>query len=87
MAIGLGSIFGIASSVLGSRSSSGTSKGMTAAEAMAAIDFEEYKRTITKPQEAVPTKIGAVTQYSDLLNAWDDYLNNEYLELSKRILG
>jgi len=37
--------------------------------------------------EAVP--VGAVTgaaQYNQLLSAWDSYLNNEYLELAKRII-
>jgi hypothetical protein len=31
-------------------------------------------------------QVGGAVQYNQLLSAWDSYLNNEYLEMSKRII-
>jgi len=31
-------------------------------------------------------QVGGAVQYNQLLAAWDSYLNNEYLEMSKRII-
>jgi len=78
-------IFTAASTVMGRGSSGGSSdSGVSVAEAKAAYDFE--KRPMAKPQEAVAVGgVGQAVQYNDLLRAWDDYLNNEYLELSKRM--
>jgi len=81
-------IFTAASTAMMNRGrSDGSSAAVNAAQAKAAVDFSEYKRDLTAMPQAVP--VGAVTgaaQYNQLLAAWDSYLNNEYLELAKRII-
>lgn len=80
-------IFTAASTVLG-RGSGGGNSGISVAEAKAAYDFGPYKMQTTTPQEAGRVGgVGPATQYNELLSAWDNYLNNEYLELSKRIFS
>ena len=79
-------IFTAASTVLGRGASGSRNSGINIAEAMAAYDFP--RRPMAKPQEAVAVGgVGPATQYNELLSAWDNYLNNEYLELSKRIFS
>ena len=79
-------IFTAASTVLGRGSSETSNSGISVAEAKAAYNFEPYKMEIAEPKEAGKIGgVGAATQYNELLSAWDNYLNNEYLELSKRI--
>tara|TARA_R100000455_G_C6247730_1_gene105077 strand:- start:727 stop:984 length:258 start_codon:yes stop_codon:yes gene_type:complete len=80
-------IFTAASTVMNRGRSGGSSAAVNAAQAKAAVDFSEYKRDLVAMPQAVP--VGAVTgaaQYNQLLAAWDSYLNNEYLELAKRII-
>jgi len=80
-------IFTAASTVVGSRALSGGSEGsgISVAEAKAAYDFD--KRPFAKPKEATPAgQVSAAVTYNQLLSAWDDYLNNDYLEMSKRII-
>ena len=87
MALGIGEILGIGASILG-RSSASAKSGMTAAEAKLAYDFEDYKMTIAKPEQAVPVKfVQSSAQYSEFLQAWDNFLNNDYAEMAKRIIG
>ena len=39
------------------------------------------------PQEAEKVRFGQTSaQYTEFLQAWDSYLNNEYLEMAKRIM-
>ena len=41
----------------------------------------------SSPEEAGEVgSVGGAAQYNQLLAAWDSYLNNEYLEMSKRII-
>jgi len=43
--------------------------------------------TIAKPEQAVPVKFGqSSAQYSEFLQAWDNFLNNDYAEMAKRII-
>jgi len=80
-------IFTAASTIMGSRGGEQQSSGITAADAKAAINFSQYKMQTKAPEPA--GKVGAVSAavtYNQLLSAWDDYLNNDYLEMSKRII-
>ena len=82
-------IFTAASTVLGSRMSGGGGRGptMTAADVKSAINFTPYKMQTSAPEQAGEVgQVGGAVQYNQLLNAWDNYLNNEYLEMSKRII-
>lgn len=82
-------IFTAASTVLGSRMAEGNqpTAAMTAADVKSAINFTPYKMQTSAPEKAgeAGQVVGAV-QYNQLLSAWDSYLNNEYLEMSKRII-
>lgn len=86
MAIGLGDIFSIGASLLGG-GSSGTPYTPEARD----ISFKEYMYTTTRGVQAEATPVGGVgktsADYTQFLRAWDDYLNNDYLEMSKRMLG
>ena len=83
-------IFTAASTVLGSRmSGGGGGRGptMTAADVKSAINFNPYKMQTKDPEPAGQVgQVGGAVQYNQLLSAWDSYLNNEYLEMSKRII-
>jgi|TARA_A100001391_G_C4904744_1_gene234693 hypothetical protein len=82
-------IFTAASSVLGSRMAGGNqpTATMTAADVKSAINFTPYKMQTSAPEQAGEVgQVGGAVQYNQLLSAWDSYLNNEYLEMSKRII-
>ena len=82
-------IFNAASTVMSNRQSSQPkSAATTMAEAKAAYNFKPYMEELKTPTQAV--KVGAITQgssYTELLNAWDNFLNNDYLEISKSMKG
>jgi hypothetical protein len=82
-------IFTAASTVLGSRMAEGNqpTAAMTAADVKSAINFTPYKMQTSAPEKAGEAgQVGGAVQYNQLLSAWDSYLNNEYLEMSKRII-
>ena len=83
-------IFTAASTVLGNRMSGGGGQQgpiITAADAKAAINFNPYKMQTKDPEPAGQVgQVAGAAQYNQLLAAWDSYLNNEYLEMSKRII-
>lgn len=82
-------IFTAASTVLGSRMAEGNqpTAAMTAADVRSAINFTPYKMQTSAPEKAGEAgQVGGAVQYNQLLSAWDSYLNNEYLEMSKRII-
>ena len=81
-------IFTAASTVLGSKmSGGGGGPTMTAADVKSAINFTPYKMQTSAPEQAGEVgQVGGAVQYNQLLSAWDSYLNNEYLEMSKRII-
>jgi len=84
MAIGLGDIFSIGSSLLsGGSSSSTTSYAPQAPD----VSFTRYMRKYQEPETA--GKVGGIgktsADYTQFLQAWDNYLNNDYLEMSKRM--
>jgi len=83
-------IFTAASTAIGSRMLSGGSQStaaMTAADVKSAINFTPYKMQTSAPEKAGEAgQVGGAVQYNQLLSAWDSYLNNEYLEMSKRII-
>jgi len=85
MAIGLGDIFSIGASVLGGGGGSST----TYTPSARGVDFTRYMIDARSPEKAVG--VGGVqqtsAQYSQFLQAWDNYLKNDYLEMSKRFLG
>ena len=87
MAIGLGDIFSIGASVLGGGGGSSTPYTPSRDKK---VNFSSYMYSTTR---AVPqaTPVGAVgktsADYTQFLRAWDDYLSNDYLEMSKRIMG
>jgi hypothetical protein len=85
MAIGLGDIFSIGASILGDESS--TSYTPTVDKK---VDFSKYMYE-TKKSVPQATTVGGVgktsADYTQFLRAWDDYLSNDYLEMSKRIMG
>lgn len=87
MAIGLGDIFSIGASVLGGGGGSSTTYKPSAPD----VSFKEYMYTTTRGVQAQATPVGGVgktsADYTQFLRAWDDYLNNDYLEMSKRIMG
>jgi len=82
-------IFTAASTVLGSRMAEGNqpTAAMTAADVKSAINFTPSKMQTSAPEKAGEAgQVGGAVQYNQLLSAWDSYLNNEYLEMSKRII-
>lgn len=85
MALGIGEILGIGASILG-----GTSGGGAGVSAPTIIDVPklyEYRET-AEPEAAKKVEFGqSSAQYSEFLQAWDSYLNNEYAEMAKRIVG
>jgi len=85
MAIGLGDIFSIGASVLGGGGGSST----TYTPSARGVDFTRYMIDARSPEKAVG--VGGVgktsADYTQFLRAWDDYLSNDYLEMSKRIMG
>ena len=87
MAIGLGDIFSIGASVLGGGGGSSTSYTPTIDKK---VDFSKYMYE-TKKSVPQATTVGGVgktsADYTQFLRAWDDYLSNDYLEMSKRIMG
>lgn len=84
MALGISDIFSIGASLLGG-GGSGVPETPTAPD----IDFSRYMIDVGTPEKAV--SVGGVqqtsAQYSQFLQAWDNYLKNEYLEMSKRMIG
>ena len=47
----------------------------------------EYRET-ADPEAAKTVEFGqSSAQYSEFLQAWDNFLNNEYAEMAKRIIG
>tara|TARA_A100001011_G_C14243831_1_gene814541 strand:+ start:674 stop:940 length:267 start_codon:yes stop_codon:yes gene_type:complete len=83
-------IFTAASTVMGNKMLGGggqSGPAITAADAKAAINFTPYKMQTSSPEQAGEVgSVGGAAQYNQLLAAWDSYLNNEYLEMSKRII-
>lgn len=84
MALGIGDIFKIGASILG-----GGGGGVPDAPTAPDVDFTRYMIDVRSPEKAVG--VGGVqqtsAQYSQFLQAWDNYLKNDYLEMSKRFLG
>lgn len=79
-------IFTAASTVMGSKGGQ-SGPAITAADAKAAINFSDYRMQTSSPEQAGEVGlVGGAAQYNQLLAAWDSYLNNEYLEMSKRII-
>lgn len=83
-------IFSAASTVMGSKNSGGSesSAAEQMAAAKAAYNFKPYMQDLQQPEESV--KVGGVAQgssYSELLSAWDNFLSNDYAEMSKNIKG
>lgn len=85
MALGISEILSIGASVLGGRSSGGT--GVPSPTIIDMPKLYEYRET-TDPEVAKTVEFGqSSAQYSDFLEAWDSFLNNEYAEMAKRIIG
>tara|TARA_R110002126_G_scaffold162454_1_gene310415 strand:+ start:587 stop:850 length:264 start_codon:yes stop_codon:yes gene_type:complete len=83
-------IISAASTVMGSKSSNNSAP--SAAEQMAAAktayNFKPYMADLEAPAAAV--KVGGIAQgssYAELLSAWDNFLTNDYLEMSKNMKG
>lgn len=85
MALGIGDIFKIGASLLGGGGGAGIPESPTAPD----IDYTRYMIDVRSPEKAVG--VGGVqqtsAQYSQFLQAWDNYLKNDYLEMSKRFTG
>lgn len=83
MALGISEILSIGASVLGGKGSGGV-------PAPTIIDMPklyEYRET-AEPEAAKSVEFGqSSAQYSEFLQAWDSFLNNEYAEMAKRIVG
>ena len=83
MSLGFKEALTIGASILGGRSGGGGVQQIQAPD----INFTRFMMTPSSPEEAGTVKFGQTSaQYSEFLQAWDSYLNNEYLEMSKRIL-
>ena len=85
MALGISEILGIGASILGGRSSGGT--GVPSPTIIDMPKMYEYRET-AEPEAAKKVEFGqSSAQYSEFLQAWDSFLNNEYAEMAKRIIG
>lgn len=85
MALGISEILSIGASVLGGRSGGGT--GVPAPTIIDMPKLYEYRET-ADPEAAKSVEFGqSSAQYSEFLQAWDSFLNNEYAEMAKRIVG
>ena len=84
MAIGLSEIFSIGASILGG---SGGGSQQTYEPSAPDVSFTRYMRKYQEPE--VAGKVGGIgktsADYTQFLQAWDNYLNNDYLEMSKRM--
>jgi hypothetical protein len=83
MSLGFTEMLSIGASVLGSGIGGG---GMPQTPQAPDINFTRYMRSTTSPSESEAVRFGESTSYSDFLRAWDSYLNNDYAEMSKRII-
>jgi hypothetical protein len=85
MSLGIGEILGIGASILGGRSGGGT--GVSAPTIINMPKRYEYRETVD-PEVAKTVEFGeSSAQYVEFLQAWDSFLNNEYSEMAKRIMG
>jgi len=85
MALGISEILGIGASILGGKSSGGT--GVPSPTIIDMPKMYEYRET-ADPEAAKTVEFGqSSAQYSEFLQAWDNFLNNEYAEMAKRIVG
>ena len=82
MSLGWSAIFGIGADILSGRDGGGVGQTPEAPD----ISFTRYMETTESPAEAETVRFGESTSYAEFLRAWDSYLNNEYLEMSKRIM-
>tara|TARA_R100000908_G_C3725331_1_gene126602 strand:- start:492 stop:746 length:255 start_codon:yes stop_codon:yes gene_type:complete len=83
MALGFSEIFSIGASILGGGIGGG---GMSQTPQAPDINFTRYMRETASPSESEAVRFGESTSYSEFLRAWDSYLNNDYAEMSKRII-
>lgn len=82
MSLGFTEMLSIGASVLGGRSGGGVQQ-IEAPD----VNFTRFMMTTESPEQAQTVKFGQTSaQYTEFLQAWDSYLNNEYLEMSKRIM-
>tara|TARA_X000001388_G_C2233745_1_gene124320 strand:- start:5651 stop:5899 length:249 start_codon:yes stop_codon:yes gene_type:complete len=82
MSLGWNAIFGIGANILSGRDGGGVGQAPQAPD----VSFTRYMMTTESPEEAEAVRFGEGTSYAEFLRAWDSYLNNEYLEMSKRIM-
>ena len=83
MSLGFKEILGIGASILGGGIGGGGAQQIEAPD----INFTRYMMDTASPQEAEKVRFGQTSaQYTEFLQAWDSYLNNEYLEMAKRIM-
>ena len=82
MSLGWNAIFGIGANILSGRDGGGVGQAPQAPD----VSFTRYMMTTESPEEAEAVRFGEGTSYAEFLKAWDSYLNNEYLQMSKRII-
>ena len=82
MSLGFTEMLSIGASVLGGSSGGGVQQ-VQAPD----VNFTRFMMTTESPEQAQTVTFGQTSaQYTEFLQSWDSYLNNEYLEMSKRIM-